>query len=784
MQATLSHYRILEQIGVGGMGVVYRAHDERLDRDVALKVLPAGALADETARKRFRKEALALSKLNHPNIATVFDFDTEDGTDFLVTEYIPGLSLDSMLASGPLPAKEIVRLGAQLAEGLEAAHEHGVVHRDLKPANLRVTPDARLKILDFGLARIRHGDATPTAVTESLTETRSVAGTVPYMAPEQLRGQPADARTDIWAFGVVLYEMAAGVRPFRGQTGFELSSAILNRTPPPLPTQVPAELQAIIARCLQREPARRYQRAGEVRAVLEALQTGALAPWVSWRYRLRRRLWLVPLAAPLVIVAVLAGLDVGGLRSRLVGKPAAPAHAIRLAVLPFANLTGDPQQEYLSDGLTQEMIAQLGRLHPGSLSIIARTSVMRYKQTDKSIDQIGRELGVDYVLEGSARREAGRVRITAELIQVRDQTQLWAETYERELAGMMALQSEVARKVAGSLTLRLLPGEQTRLANVRAVNPEAYEAYLKGLHHWYKLTPGDLEAALQYFDLARAKDPDYALAYAGIALVWGGRNQMGLTPPREAAPRAKAAAEKAVALDDTLAEAHYALAIVRAWHEWDWASAESEFKRAIELNPSFPDAHAFYSHFLLITRRPEEAMREMNRALELDPFNALFQALYGIDLLYVRRFDDALVQFRNSLRTSPDSPVALANVPEAFFLKGMKVEAFAEERTLYGADREILQALDQGHAEGGFAGAMKHAGDKLSARFKNRYVGPTEIAQPYLYAGERALTLDWLERGIEERDPNLPYVARDPAMDSLRSDPRFQNLLRRMNLPQ
>jgi serine/threonine-protein kinase len=778
----LGHYRVVEKIGAGGMGEVYRAHDERLDRDVALKVLPPGTLADASARKRFRKEALALSRLNHPNIATVHDFDTQDGTDFLVTEYIPGMTLDSMLGRGPLAQEEIVRLGLQMAAGLAAAHEQDVVHRDLKPANIRVTPDARLKILDFGLARILHGDVSPTAVTaETFTETRAVVGTLPYMAPEQLRGQPADARSDIWSFGVVLYEMASGARPFRGETGFELSSAILTQSPPPLPSRVPTEVQAVIARCLQREPARRYQRAGELRAALEAIQAGTVAPWASWRYRLARRRWLVLAVALLVTVAVVVGLNVGGLRGRLFGGASAPVRTIRLAVLPFANLTGDAEQDYLSDGLTQEMITQLGRLHPESLSVIARTSVMRYKQTDKPIDQIGRELGVDYILEGSARREAGRIRISAELIQVRDQAQLWAESYERELASIMALQSEVASKVASSLTLTLLPAERMRLANVRAVNPEAYEAYLHGLHHFYKLTPGDLDSAQQYYELALEKDPNFALAYSGLALVWGGRSQMGITPPGEAAPKAYAAALKAVALDDTLAEAHYALAAIKTWHVWDLPGAEPEWKRAIELNPNLPDARAFYAHYLCIVGRPQEAEPEISRALELDPFNTLFQGLYSTVLIFQRRYDDAIAHARTALRTAPDSPDAHSSLWVALFLRGMYKDAFLEAKANFPGDHEMEEALERGYAEGGYPGAMRHAAELLAERSHKTYVSPETVAELYLHAGEKDLALQWFEKAYEARDPNMPYLGM-PEYDSLRSDPRFQDLLRRMKL--
>jgi TolB-like protein len=602
-----------------------------------------------------------------------------------------------------------------------------------------------------------------------------------------LRGQPADARSDIWALGVVLYEMAAGQRPFQGKTGFELSSAILSQPPPPLPPTVPSELWPVTERCLVKEPGQRYQRASEVRAALEAVQSGAAIPaWPAWEYALSRRRWLALAAALVIIVAVLAVLDVGGLRGRLLGRIGAPARAIKLAVLPFANLTGDPEQEYLSDGVTQEMIAQLGRLHPQSLSVIARTSVMRYKKTDKPIDQIGRELGVEYILEGSARREASRIRITAELIQVRDQTQLWAESYERELAGILALQSEVAQKVAGALALRLLPAEQTRLANVRAVNPDAYEAYLKGMQHWYKLTPADVDTALQYFQSALEKDPNYAPAYAGISLVWAGRQQMGFTSPSEAAPKAKAAALKAVALDDTAAEAHFVLAAVTTWSDWNWAAAEPEFRRAIDLNPSYPDARAYYSHLLNHLRRPEEAMAQIQRALELDPFNSLFHSLYSADLLYVRRYDDAIAQARSALRTNPDDPVARNILWFAFSLKGMYQEALLESKAYlnsqYG-DREVQEALDRGYAEGGYPGGMRRAAEALAARFRKTYAAPFDIAGLYVGAGQNAQALGWLEKAFEARDPNLPYLG-VPYLDSLRSDPRFQDLVRRMNLPQ
>ncbi len=440
----LGPYEIVAFIGAGGMGEVWRARDTRLEREVALKVLPASTLADPTARARLLREARMASQLNHPNVCTIHEVGESDGRAYIAMELVEGRSLASLLAGGGLPAEQVLKLGLQLADALAHAHERGVVHRDLKSGNVNVTLEGRVKVLDFGLAkRLASEDlAKATTLTQaSLTEAGAIVGTLAYMAPEQLRGEGADARSDVWALGVVLYEMAAGRRPFRGDTSYELSSAILSQPPAPLPATVPGPLAAVIERCLGKAPAQRYQRGGEVRAALEAVASGeTLPPWPALRAWVVCHRGQTLLTCASALLAVLVGLDVGGVRSRVLGGPGG-AQAIRMAVLPFANLSGDPQQDYLSDGLTQEMIAQLGRLHPETLSVIARTSVMRYKKTETPIDQIGKELGVQYVLEGSAQKEGGRVRVSAELIQVKDQAQLWADTFERELSGALALRA-------------------------------------------------------------------------------------------------------------------------------------------------------------------------------------------------------------------------------------------------------------------------------------------------------------------------------------------------------
>jgi len=746
----LGHYRVLENIGRGGMGEVYRGQDLHLGRDVAIKVLPAGMLGDETARRRFRNEALTLSRLNHPNIATVHDFDTQAGVDFLVMEYVPGTTLNEKLAAGPLPERELARLGIQLAEGLAAAHEQAIIHRDLKPANLRLTLDGRLKILDFGLARLMQPVVGEEA-TETLSETRSVAGTLPYMAPEQLQGEFIDARTDIWAAGVVLYEMATGKLPFGGKTSPAMADQILHAqttSPQRLQAGLSSRLADIILKCLEKDAENRYQSAKELQVDLRRL--------------------LSPTSAESTVT--------GAVRKRPRSK------RIRsVAVLPLANLSRDPEQEYFADGMTEALICDLAKLR--SLKITSRTSVMRFKEHTLPLPQIAAELNVDAVVEGSVLRVGPRVRITAQLIHAATDTHLWAESYYRDFADVLVVQSDIARAIAGEIQVAITPDEAKRLSRARRVNPDAYEAYLKGRFHWYKLSREHLDTALEYFQISLQRDPHDPLAYAGIAWVWGSRGDCGLMPPREALPKAKAAALRAIELDDSLAEAHMTMGMVRAG-EWEWDEAAREYRRAIELMPNSADAHFFLSDLLLSRGHVEEWEIHFERALELDPLNFFFRCFHGWHLLYLCRYDEAIAELRKALDTEPKLPAAHLRLWSAFYGKGLHQEALDSATRFFEGlgDKEVVQALQRGYSTADYSHAMVAAAEILAERSRSAYVQPTQIARLYAQAGDKEHALDWLEKAYAEHLTAMIHLAVDSDWSSLRSEPRFRDLLHRVNL--
>lgn len=785
----LSHYRIIEKIGAGGMGDVYRAHDLHLNRDVAIKVLPAGMLEDESARKHFRKEALALSRLNHPNIATIYDFDTEQGLDFLVMELIPGITLSDKLALGPQPEKEILRLGIQLADGLADAHEHGVVHCDLKPGNLRLTTDGWLKILDFGLARFRQQAADP-AETQSTLQSGAISGTLPYMAPEQLLGEPIDARTDIHAAGFVLYEMATGKRPFAEVPNSQLIGAILHHDPPTprsIKASVSSELEWIVCKCLERNPKDRPQSARDLAAELRRIERQPHARYplettptepAFFSVRPHRTLLFSLLAVVMVMALMLLMLI--RMRSRPAGVPRFQA----IAVLPLVNLSGDPEREFFADGMTEELITQLGKVVPSR--VISRQSVMQFKGTKLPLAEIARTLKVDAVVEGSVVQSGSRVRVTARLVDAAAEKPVWADEYDRDLRDVLTLQGEVTRAIATEIRATLSPQEQARLTAPGTVNPEAYEAYLKGRFEWYKVSKQGFENAERYFQLSLEKDPNYALAYSGLADVWLMRADTGYAAPSETIPRSKTAALKALELDDTLSEPHISLANIEGSYERNWSAAERDYRRAIELNPSSANAHFMYADYLLSFKRFPEWEREIQQALTLDPMNSFQRCFYGWHLIYVGRYDEAIYVLQKVAAAQPYFSSVHMGLWGAYYKKQMPKEAMDEAIRFFAAlnDQEAVAALQSGYHDAGYREGMRRAASTLARRAQYSHVAGVRIARLYAHAGDTDQALVWLERAYEAKETPLSHLAVAWDWEALRSDPRMQDLVRRMGLPQ
>jgi len=779
----LGHYHIVEKIGVGGMGEVYRAHDQHLDRDVAIKVLPPGTLIDESARNHFHKEALILSQLNHPNVATIHDFDTQQGVDFLVMEYIPGVTLSEKLAARPLPEREVIALGTQLAEALAAAHEQGMIHRDIKPSNLRITPDGRLKILDFGIAKLMvpvKSDGT----TASLGESMRFAGTLAYMAPEQVRGEKLDARTDIWAAGAVVYEMATGLRPFRA-SGLHVTDQILHHAPAvpsSLNPQISPAFDAAVLKCLEKDADDRYQSARELLLDLRRAGRTGDAALAQSREELRTRWFALVISAAilLLLVGAVIAFHFAGTRNR---SRISPPHIQSLAVLPLENLSGDPGQEYFVDGMHEELIATLGTIR--SLTVISRTSVMQYKQIRKPLPKIAKELGVDAVVEGTVRRAGDQVRVTVQLIEGPTDRSVWSGSYQREVRDILALQGDVARAIAQGISVALTPEEETRLGNPYRVNAEAHDAYLKGRYYWNRRTTADLEKARAFFQQAVEIDPDYALGYAGLADTYFVAAARDFMPPQDADREGEAAARRALQLDDLLAEAHAAMGGVSASAR-DWLNAEREYKRAIELNPSYATAHHWYAVYLAAMGRFDEARAEIARARELDPFSLIISEAAGWPFYLARQYDQAIEQYQRTLQMDANFPPTYHDLGRAYLYKGMFEEAIRVHLKL---DR-----LSGGHptARAELAHTFALAGKKSAALkilkeliqlSKRRYVSPYDIARIYVAVGEKDQAFAWLDTAYKEKNNSLIDLKVDPDLDPVRSEPRFQELIRRMKFP-
>jgi eukaryotic-like serine/threonine-protein kinase len=777
----LGRYRLLEEIGSGGFGVVYRARDLRLERDVALKLLPVGTVGDEASRKRVRQEALSLARLSHPNIATIFDFDSAGDSDFVVLELISGQALDAQLAGGALPAAEAVRLGEQLAEGLAAAHARGVIHRDLKPANIRLTSEGSLKILDFGLAKLLR-PAIEDDATRSFTQPEVLAGTLPYIAPEQLRGEKADARSDIWSAGCVLYEMATGRRPFRQELPTALVNEIIHEEPPTprsLQPRLTAAFEAVILKCLDKAPENRYQSAKELAVDLRRLS--AASPVAVGRPSQRRR-WVGATVVLLVVLAAGLAWILAGRRER-----AGEAAAVNsIAVLPLVNSTGNTENEYLSDGITEGLINRLSRL--GRLRVMTRTTSFHYKS--QAIDPLaaGREMKVRALVTGRLRRRGDELDVQIELVDAADGSQIWGQQYTRASSQLVALQDEISADLSSRLLSRLTGEERERLARRETTVPEAYELYLQGRFHWNKRNPAAVRRALDFFLRASERDPNFALAYAGMAdsYMLLGSGMTGTGDPREMMQRAKEAALAALERDDSLAESHATLAYVKAFYDWDWKGSEERFQRALALDQRYASAHQWYALTLTMQSRYDEARRELQQAHELDPYSLIVNALQGWPDYTQRRYRDAIAKGERALELDDGFMMSHFFLGLAYEQEGRWPEAvrhLEQAVEISGGSTEMRWSLAHSYAASGQRERARELLRKLESDAATQYVSPYGVAVIHTTLGEHEQALTWLEKAYAERSPWMVWLKADPRLDPLRKQPRFQQLVAKMALP-